>query len=122
MNRRDFMKISGAAAGLALIPVCNVAVAAALGACARPDHLRPPEYSIDDARTLVSTESTGLGAPVDIAVDQRGLVYVLDYLANQVLVLAPARFLGPPAETLDERRLLYVAMTRANRAAALVMF
>ena len=28
MNRRDFMKISGAAAGLALIPVCNVAVAA----------------------------------------------------------------------------------------------
>jgi len=28
MNRRDFMKISGAAAGLALIPVCNIAVAA----------------------------------------------------------------------------------------------
>ena len=28
MNRRNFMKISGAAAGLALIPVCNVAVAA----------------------------------------------------------------------------------------------
>ena len=41
---------------------------------------------------------------------------------DQVLVLAPDRFLGPPAETLDERRLLYVAMTRAKRAAALVMF
>ena len=27
MNRRDFMKISGAAAGLALIPVCNIAAA-----------------------------------------------------------------------------------------------
>lgn len=27
LNRRNFMKISGAAAGLALIPVCNVAVA-----------------------------------------------------------------------------------------------
>ena len=41
---------------------------------------------------------------------------------DQVLVLAPVRFLGPSAETLVERRLLYVAMTRAKRAAALVMF
>jgi len=41
---------------------------------------------------------------------------------DQVLVLAPDRFLGPPADTLSERRLLYVAMTRAKRAAALVMF
>jgi len=28
MNRRSFIKMSGAAAGLALIPVCNLAVAA----------------------------------------------------------------------------------------------
>ena len=41
---------------------------------------------------------------------------------DQVLVLAPDRFLGAPAETTDERRLLYVAITRAKRAAALVMF
>ncbi len=41
---------------------------------------------------------------------------------DQVLVLAPDRFLGTPADTLDERRLLYVAMTRAKRAAALIMF
>jgi hypothetical protein len=41
---------------------------------------------------------------------------------DQVLVLAPDRFLGPPAETADERRLLYVAMTRAKRAAALIAF
>jgi len=41
---------------------------------------------------------------------------------DHVLVLAPDRFLGPSAETLDERRLLYVAMTRAKRAAALMMF
>lgn len=41
---------------------------------------------------------------------------------DQVLVLAPEQFLGPLAETLNERRLLYVAMTRAKRAAALVMF
>jgi len=27
MNRRNFMKMSGAAAGLALIPVCNLAAA-----------------------------------------------------------------------------------------------
>lgn len=41
---------------------------------------------------------------------------------DQVLVLAPDRFLGLPAETTDERRLLYVAITRAKRAAALVTF
>jgi superfamily I DNA/RNA helicase len=41
---------------------------------------------------------------------------------DQVLVLTPDRFLGPPAETADERRLLYVAMTRAKRAAALIAF
>jgi superfamily I DNA/RNA helicase len=41
---------------------------------------------------------------------------------DHVLVLAPDQFLGPPADTLDERRLLYVAMTRAKRAAALMMF
>jgi superfamily I DNA/RNA helicase len=41
---------------------------------------------------------------------------------DQVLVVAPDRFLGPAAETLDERRLLYVAITRAKRVAALVLF
>jgi len=41
---------------------------------------------------------------------------------DQVLVLAPDRFLGPPADTLDERRLLHVAITRAKRAAALIIF
>jgi superfamily I DNA/RNA helicase len=41
---------------------------------------------------------------------------------DQVLVLTPDQFLGPLDETADERRLLYVAITRAKRAAALVMF
>src|SRR5437660_694884 len=41
---------------------------------------------------------------------------------DQVLVLAPERYLGPADETADERRLLYVAMTRAKRAAALLTF
>jgi hypothetical protein len=41
---------------------------------------------------------------------------------DQVLVLAPEKYLGPPDETADERRLLYVAMTRAKRAAALLTF
>ena len=41
---------------------------------------------------------------------------------DQVLVLAPDRFLGPLAESLNERRLLYVAITRAKRAAALITF
>ena len=41
---------------------------------------------------------------------------------DQVVVLAPAAFLGAPAETANERKLLYVAITRAKRAAALVMY
>jgi len=41
---------------------------------------------------------------------------------DQVVVLAPAAFLGTPAETANERKLLYVAVTRAKRAAALVMY
>ena len=41
---------------------------------------------------------------------------------DQVLVIAPKEFLGLPAETLNERRLLYVSLTRAKRAAALVMY
>ena len=40
---------------------------------------------------------------------------------DQVLVLAPNDS-WPPAETLNERRLLYVSMTRAKRAAALVVY
>lgn len=41
---------------------------------------------------------------------------------DQVLVIAPADHLGPPAETLNQRRLLYVALTRAKRGAALVTY
>jgi superfamily I DNA/RNA helicase len=41
---------------------------------------------------------------------------------DQVLVLAPAGYLAAPADTVNERKLLYVAMTRAKRAAALVMY
>jgi superfamily I DNA/RNA helicase len=41
---------------------------------------------------------------------------------DQVLVVAPKEFLGLPAETLNERRLLYVSLTRAKRAAALVTY
>lgn len=41
---------------------------------------------------------------------------------DQVVAVAPKEVLGAPAETLNERRLLYVALTRAKRAAALVMY
>jgi superfamily I DNA/RNA helicase len=41
---------------------------------------------------------------------------------DQVLVLAPERYLGKPEDRLNERKLLYVAITRAKRAAALFTF
>lgn len=41
---------------------------------------------------------------------------------DQVVVLAPASMLGAPNETAGERRLLYVSLTRAKRAATVVLF
>ena len=41
---------------------------------------------------------------------------------DQVLALVPATFLEAPADTVNERKLLYVAITRAKRAAGLVVY
>lgn len=41
---------------------------------------------------------------------------------DQVLVLVPAAYLEAPADTVNERKLLYVAITRAKRAAGLVVY
>ena len=41
---------------------------------------------------------------------------------DQVLVLAPSHFLGPAEESANSRKLLYVAITRAKRAAALILY
>jgi superfamily I DNA/RNA helicase len=39
---------------------------------------------------------------------------------DAVVVIVPSEYLGPPEETLNQRKLLYVALTRAKRAAMLV--
>ena len=41
---------------------------------------------------------------------------------DQVVVLVPASYLADPVDTVNERKLLYVAITRAKRAAALVVY
>ncbi len=41
---------------------------------------------------------------------------------DQVLVLAPVGYLAAPTDTVNERKLLYVAITRSKRAASLVMY
>jgi Protein of unknown function (DUF3584)/UvrD-like helicase C-terminal domain/Helicase conserved C-terminal domain len=41
---------------------------------------------------------------------------------DQVLVLVPREYLGDPGESSNERKLLYVAITRAKRAAGLVVY
>jgi superfamily I DNA/RNA helicase len=41
---------------------------------------------------------------------------------DQVLVLVPGTYLSAPADTANERKLLYVAITRAKRAAGLVVY
>jgi superfamily I DNA/RNA helicase len=39
---------------------------------------------------------------------------------DSVIVVAPSEYFGEPGETLNQRKLLYVSMTRAKRAAMLV--
>lgn len=41
---------------------------------------------------------------------------------DQVLVLAPNDFLGEAAQTGDQRKLLYVGLTRAKRVAGLIVY
>ncbi len=60
----------------------------ALLACSRPPLPDPPEDRIDGATIVISTESARLGGPVDLAVDQSGLLYVLDYDAAQILIVS----------------------------------
>lgn len=54
MNRRNFMKISGAAAGLALIPVCNISLADA-GAKLTADDPQAKALGYVDASTVAGS-------------------------------------------------------------------
>lgn len=66
---------------------CGLAALVGLGACnARPAPI-VPEDRINAMSVVVSTESARLSGPVDLAVDEKGLLYVLDYSAAQVLVV-----------------------------------
>jgi hypothetical protein len=49
-----------------------------------------PEFRVACRDTLVSAESELLGVPVDIAVDERGWVYVVDASSAQIHVLSPS--------------------------------
>lgn len=67
---------------------CRAALAlaaTALAACAGRD--AAPVVTLSGERVLISTESNLLASPFDVAVDERGHVWVLDYQLNRVLVL-----------------------------------
>jgi DNA helicase IV len=40
---------------------------------------------------------------------------------DQVIVISPSEYLGDPTETDSKRKLLYVALTRAKKEAALML-
>ena len=70
--------------------LCMAATVLVLAACADDGNKGPPERRVDDVTLVVSTESEILSRPVDIALDDRGNLYVLDYLLAQILVLSPS--------------------------------
>ena len=58
------------------------------GACSSDHFGQPPELRVEDVSVVVSTESSLISRPADIAVDEDGQVYVLDNLAAQIVVLS----------------------------------
>ncbi len=74
----------------AMTRLCMAATVLVLAACADDGNEGPPERRVDDVTLVVSTESEILSRPVDIALDDRGNLYVLDYLLAQILVLSPS--------------------------------
>ncbi|HEU0013105.1 MAG TPA: hypothetical protein VFQ45_05450 [Longimicrobium sp.] len=77
------------------------AAALLLAACGRgADAPAPRTVALSRADTLVAQESGDIGMAADLAVDERGDVYVLDYMLHRVLVV-PAE--GGPARTIGRR-------------------
>jgi hypothetical protein len=59
-----------------------------LAACTHGAPPFPPELRVDDVSVVVSSESELLSRPVDMLLDESGRLWVLDYLAAQVLVMS----------------------------------
>lgn len=68
--------------------LCIAATVLVLAACAGDGNKSPPERRVDGITLVVSTESEILSRPMDIALDDRGNLYVLDYLLAQILVFS----------------------------------
>ncbi len=59
-------------------------------ACSRDAAQSVADLRVEDATLVVSTESAILAQPVDIALDDAGVLYVLDYQMAQIVVLPPS--------------------------------
>ncbi len=66
-----------------------VAAAVVAAACGRGDGPAPRTVVLAPARAVVEQESGEIGLAADLAVDERGDVYVLDYMLHRVLVVPP---------------------------------
>ena len=65
-------------------------------------------------RRVVCQRSWGKGAGAQAQANHTSLEF------DAVVVVAPGAFFGPAEETVNQRKLLYVALTRAKRAAQLI--
>ena len=88
----------GASPRCRLVAPCYLtAIVFVITSCASDVAPGVPEHRINDVSVIVATESEKLARPIDMVFDEDGLLWVLDYLAAQVLVLSPD---GEPVRTI----------------------
>jgi hypothetical protein len=71
-------------------PRRSISLLLALFSCSQGTGDGLPEHSIEDTAAVVTQASELLSGPNDIAVDDDGAIYVLDYLLAHVVVVSPS--------------------------------
>ena len=71
------------------VALASLALCVALPACSRPVDRAPREFALTDPTVVISSGSALLALVVDMTIDERGNVLLLDWSAGSVVVVPP---------------------------------